>query len=120
MYGVKTENTKAIGSIIKCMGMARQNGQMGENIKEIMKTIKNMGKGPFIGRTEGNTQGDGRMVSSTARENTTCKMEIRKLENGFKARGLNGLIKIKKQQKNKIDLINLLLYNTSIDRLKTI
>ena len=47
-------------------------------------------------------------------------MEIRKLENGFKARGLNGLIKIKKQQKNKIDLINLLLYNTSIDRLKTI
>ena len=64
MCGVKIENMKENGNIIKCTVMGKFNGQMDESIKDIIKMIKSMGKELFIGLMVGNTQETGKMESS--------------------------------------------------------
>lgn len=77
-FGSKTESTKGIGSIIKCMGLGKSSGPMGESMKEITRTIRNMVKGLFIGPTGASMLEGGKMGNSMARANILCKMARRK------------------------------------------
>lgn len=54
MSGVKIEDMKEIGSIIRCTDSVKFNGQTVESMKVSTKMIKSMGRVHFIGLTEGN------------------------------------------------------------------
>lgn len=51
---MKIGSTKGIGSIIRCMDLAKYNGQMEEDIKVNMRMIRSMDRARFIGQMEEN------------------------------------------------------------------
>lgn len=108
MCGVKIEDMKETGSIIKCMAMEKLNGQMVESMKDHIKMIKNMEKVFFIGLMVANILETGKMESNTEWENILFKMEIKKLENGLKEREFVGLMVQNKTLINKTDIISFL------------
>ena len=69
MYGIKIEDMKANGRIIRCMDMVSQYKMMEENTKDSMSMIKSMALGHFIGQMEGNIMVLGKMVSNMVEVN---------------------------------------------------
>lgn len=59
---------------------------MAENIKEGTKTIRSMVSGHSIGQTEESILASGKMGSSMEKELIFCKMDRKKLDNGWKVR----------------------------------
>lgn len=69
MYGIKIEDMKVNGRIIRCMDMVSQYRMMEENTKDSMSMIKSMALGRFIGQMEGNIMVLGKMVSNMVEVN---------------------------------------------------
>ena len=69
MYGIKIEDMKVNGRIIRCMDMVLQYRMMEENTKDSMSMIKSMVLGHFIGQMEGNIMVLGKMVSNMVEVN---------------------------------------------------
>jgi len=105
------------------MDMENLNGQMGENMKEIIKMIKKKGMELLVGLTEGNIEGIGKMEDKMEKGSfIILKIKNGKKEYGKKEKEQNGLIDIKiffnkinifieVEKKNNIlnDIIELLL-----------
>lgn len=84
--------------------MVKYSGQMAESTKDSTKMIKNMGRVHSSGLMDASTLEDGLMESSMVEVSTSCKMDRKKQDNGFRAKELNGL-KIKRVEVvNKTDL----------------
>lgn len=76
MYGVRIENMRVIGSIIKCMGMVKYSGLMVANMKGNMKMIRNMVKELSIGLMEGSILVGGKMGNNMEKDIFTFKTEL--------------------------------------------
>ena len=63
------EGIKGRGLIIKSTDMVYIPGQMGENMKEIIKTTKNMGQALTLGQTGESMSGNGKMTKGTGEVN---------------------------------------------------
>jgi hypothetical protein len=64
-------------------------------MRGITSMIRSMGMGLFTGQMEGSMWGIGRTASSMDGVSTTCPMEIRRLESGWRARKSSGLKRLK-------------------------
>lgn len=63
------EGIKGRGLITKSTDMVYIPGQMGENMKEIIKTTKNMGQALTLGQTGESMSGNGKMTKGTGEVN---------------------------------------------------
>lgn len=84
MYGVRIENMKEIGLIIKCMVPGKLHGQMEECIKDNTKMIKSMVLEHFIGQMVENMQEIGKTENNTEEDSIIQPLEKRKQDNGYK------------------------------------
>ncbi len=93
----------ANGKITKCMEKEEYNGQMVKYMMEITKMIKNMAMVLLVGQMEGNMLANGKKENSMDEVSITYQMEVRKQDNGLKAKELNGFNKINEFSKKQID-----------------
>ena len=94
MYGFKIAPIKDSGNTTECMEMENQFGSMVVHTMVNTSTIKNMDLEHSVGLMAGSMSDCGKMENNMEEESISSPMEIKKQDNGFKAKKLSGLSKI--------------------------
>lgn len=109
MYGLRTEFTKVIGNIIKCMGREKSFLLMARFIKATTNTTRNTGMVLSFGLMAVSMSDTGKRASNMDGENTTWRMGRKESENGRRARGSSGS---RKTLQTKLDKFIFLFFDS--------